>query len=232
MRGSGGFRWVAGTTSLLLLLSCGGGEAPTAPSAVQAFAARGAASLSNPDPKATHDSLLELLQQDKKQLELARKLHHAEFEQAKRDWEVWKKALEETRKHQPGFIPELLRCEPQDYAGDAALIGPSGGTLNVGPHRLQIPAGALDHEVVITAVAPVSDLIEVDFQPEGLQFDRQAQLTLSYSQCVQPLGWGDLFIAYLGGGDQILEITPSWDNKGLKSVVGLLDHFSRYAVAW
>jgi len=101
----------------------------------------------------------------------------------------------------------------------------------VGKHELKIPKGALDHEVVIVAEAPVSELVEVELQPHGLQFAVPAKLKLNYDNCVVPMNL-NLFIVYLSTNGNVLDIRPSVDKKGLDTVVGELDHFSRYAVAW
>jgi hypothetical protein len=145
------------------------------------------------------------------------------WKEFQRNWNLAKKA---------GALPELLACAPQEYTAEAELIGPDGGSIKIGPHELKIPAGALDHEVVISAVAPVSTLVEVQLQPEGLHFQVPVKLKLNYSQCVQPPYWLKLFMVYLSDDGRVLEITASRDKKGLKTVVGYLEHFSRYAIAW
>src|SRR5438552_16269353 len=48
----------------------------------------------------------------------------------------------------------LLRCAPLSPDSVSQTIGPLGGVLLIGPHRLSIPSGALDTSVTITAVAP------------------------------------------------------------------------------
>ena len=128
----------------------------------------------------------------------------------------------------------LLACDPLPYASASETIGPEGGTLVVGPHRLTIPAGALAAPVVITAEAPVGTVNSVQLQPEGLQFaqGRPARLTLSYANC--PL-LGRLLpkrIAYTTDLLEILSYVLSVDDLLNKKVTGALEHFSRYAVAW
>jgi hypothetical protein len=124
-----------------------------------------------------------------------------------------------------------MRCEPRDYTADAAIIGPDGGTLHVGEHELLIPKGALDHEELIVAEAPTSSLVDVRFAPEGIQFLKPAQLTLSYKGCVRPTS-ADLFVAYVGQGNRILELPPSVDMKVDDEVEADIGHFSRYAIAY
>ena len=128
----------------------------------------------------------------------------------------------------------LLACDPLPYASASDTIGPEGGTLVVGPHRLTIPAGALSAPVLITAEAPVGTVNSVQLQPEGLQFaaGKPAKLTLSYANC--PL-LGSLLpkrIAYTTNLLDILSYVPSLDDLLGRKVTGTLEHFSRYAVAW
>jgi hypothetical protein len=128
----------------------------------------------------------------------------------------------------------LLACDPLPYASASDTIGPDGGTLVVGPHRLTVPAGALSAPVLITAEAPVGTVNSVQLQPEGLQFaqGRPARLTLSYANC--PL-LGRLLpkrIAYTTDLLEILSYVLSVDDLLNKRVTGTLEHFSRYAVAW
>jgi hypothetical protein len=81
------------------------------------------------------------------------------------------------------------------------------------------------------AEAPTSSMVDVDFGPEGLRFLRPAQLKLSYQDCVRPT-IAQFLIAYLGHGNQILELLPSTDKKLDSEVDAEVDHFSRYAIAW
>jgi len=226
-------RWIQtlAVSALLLLLSCTGLDSPTGATGDNAVAALGSSANSVVDDRrAEHERLKDFLEQTRDSLKAERERHREEYKVARAEWQEFSRWWARARKH--GGSVELLRCEPQEYTADAELIGPNGGSLRVGPHQVTIPKGALDHEVVISAVAPVSDLVEVQLQPEGLHFDKPAELKLSYGQCVEPPGWLNLFIVYLSDQGRILEVKTSLDKKGLKAVYTDLDHFSRYAVAW
>ena len=125
---------------------------------------------------------------------------------------------------------EFLRCAPQDFAGDAEVIGPDGGTLHIGPHSLVVPKGALDQEQLLVGTAPTSSLIQVRFGPHGLQFQVPAQLTLSYEQCMRPDKY-TYRIVYVEEG-RVLEFPPSSDDKTLKKVTAPIGHFSGYMIAY
>src|SRR5207247_845684 len=68
----------------------------------------------------------------------------------------------------------LLRCQPLPYDSSTETIGPDGGTIQVGPHSLVIPAGALAAPTVITAVVVSGPVTAVRFEPQGLQFEQTA----------------------------------------------------------
>ncbi len=128
----------------------------------------------------------------------------------------------------------LLACTPQPYASGDATIGPEGGTLVIGAHKLTVPAGALSAPVLITGEAPVGTVNSVRLFPEGLQFaaGKPASLTLNYANC--PL-LGSLLpkrIAYTTDALEILSHLVSLDDLLNKRVTAGLEHFSRYAVAW
>jgi hypothetical protein len=160
-----------------------------------------------------------------------RELRKAGFQQVHAAWKAYKRGWKRAGKISPNRQFDLLRCEPRAYDGDAAIIGPDGGTLHVGEHQLVIPKGALTREELIIAEAPTSSLVDVEFSPEGLTFGRPAELTLSYKGCDVPADI-DLALAYVGWGNRILELPPSQDRKDLSEVVGEVGHFSQYAVAY
>src|SRR5437867_8645438 len=58
----------------------------------------------------------------------------------------------------------LLRCIPLPADTATQTIGPWGGSLQVGPHRLIVPAGALATPVTITAVLPRDSVNRIVFQ--------------------------------------------------------------------
>ncbi|HEY7634357.1 MAG TPA: hypothetical protein VH763_02330 [Gemmatimonadales bacterium] len=193
--------------------------------------------------RARHEALVAQLEADKAYFKAQRNNNREAFRAAKAEWKAWKNdwmqqrklATEAWKRDHPGQKggPEvqLLRCEPQDYSADAAIIGPNGGSLHVGQHQLLIPKGALDHEELIVAESPTSSLVDVRFAPHGLQFQKSAELKLSYKGCVLPTN-SDFFVAYLGQGNQVLELPPSHDRKLDGEVEADIDHFSRYAIAW
>lgn len=128
-----------------------------------------------------------------------------------------------------GSVSGLLACPHDERYVGSATIGPDGGTIRVGPHRLDIPSGALKERVQITADAPAGNTVRVDFHPEGLKFQRAAILTLSYRDC----GAVKLLprIVYVDDDLKIAEILLSLANPWAQTVTARIEHFSWYALA-
>jgi len=126
----------------------------------------------------------------------------------------------------------LLQCTPLPYDSVTAIIGPEGGTIQVGPHTFTVPAGALDTAVAITAVTPSDTVNQIQFQPEGLVFNGFTTVRMSYANCNLLGSFLPLRIAYTSSDGVILDYLPSLDNVLTQTVRGKLQHFSEYAIAW
>ncbi|MFO7894150.1 MAG: hypothetical protein R6U63_10460 [Longimicrobiales bacterium] len=121
------------------------------------------------------------------------------------------------------------------------LMGPEGGTLTSGALTLEVPAGALDEPVEITATvisdvaaaAPVDFLVVdgtgFDLQPEGLTFNEPATLSIRVADAPLPAGVSpsELRLLHLDGSGVTLpsELDPDRD-----VVTGTVDHFSSFGV--
>lgn len=130
-----------------------------------------------------------------------------------------------------GGLVQLLTCSPQQYAKSTKTIGSAGGTITVGAHQLVIPRGALSRNVTITAEQVRGSANTVRFSPEGLRFSKQAQVRLSYANCLN-LPLLRKKVVYTDERLNILELLRSSDATQSKTVTGAIDHFSRYAVAY
>jgi len=136
----------------------------------------------------------------------------------------------------------LVSCRPLPYASVTQTIGPEGGVLEVRRNWLVVPRGALKEPVSITAVAPSDTLALVRFQPEGLRFLTTAYLGVAYDNFgvqrpVTPR------IAHVTDALDVIEFLPAVAispsdprfkkvRNGHQRIVGQLEHFSNYAVAW
>lgn len=221
-------RYVLISLGASLVLGCTDGSLSTGPESEPSsfsMAAQGKG-----EAQQRHEWLKQLLKAEQERLKQEKELRKTAYEDARKAWKFYKRALKAASKGTRTSV-DLLRCEPRPYEAEAAIIGPDGGTLQVGEHRLVIPRGALAQEELIVAEAPTNSLVELEFSPEGLVFDRPAELTLSYRRCEVPPGL-DLLLAYIGLGNRVLELPPSWNEMVNREVRGEIGHFSRYAVAY
>jgi hypothetical protein len=124
----------------------------------------------------------------------------------------------------------LVSCNVQRTHTGSAEIGPRGGILRVGPHFLTVPRNALKEKVRISAVAPKGKYVQIRFEPHGLEFERKALLTMSYSECslLSPLR---LKIVYVNDQFEILEVLPTLTSLLTRTANAPVDHFSRYMLA-
>jgi hypothetical protein len=131
-----------------------------------------------------------------------------------------------------GNTSPYLRCKPLKHDKKAQGIDAKGGSLDIGPHTLVIPPGALAKKTWITAEILGDDVNSIKFSPEGLQFLAPTYLFMSYQNCGAG-GPGSLEVVYASDDlAMILQQLPSVDIKSAGSVVALVTHFSRYAVAY
>jgi hypothetical protein len=127
----------------------------------------------------------------------------------------------------------LLSCSDLPAASTTQTVGSLGGVIRVGPHTLSIPAGALAQPTTITATLETGRGVNaIRFEPEGLQFERSASLTMSYANCNLLGSLLPKRIAYTTSALDILEYLLSVDNLFGNRVTGRLVHFSDYAIAW
>jgi hypothetical protein len=85
--------------------------------------------------------------------------------------------------------PQLLNCPNPTEVREVQQIGPDGGTLQIGDHRLDVPAGAVAQTVSFTGVLLADELLKVTIQADGaddFRFQSPATLTLSYARCPAP----------------------------------------------
>jgi hypothetical protein len=124
-----------------------------------------------------------------------------------------------------------LICPTDREYSTTRIVGRSGGTINVGPHRLVVPAGALTRETRITATAPRGSYAEVEFQPHGLKFRTPVTLTMSYAECGLLNSSKPPVIVYADDDRTILEVLKTSIDRSRETITGKTDHFSSYMVA-
>ncbi len=168
-------------------------------------------------------ALKPVLEREKARIELEKKQSASTYKLAKWIWDAYKKSDYER------FGSRFVLCEPQQYAAETKIIGPAGGEIEIGPHTLRIPKGALSQYTVITGEAPVTSAVEVRFSPHGLHFLKQPMLTLNYKRCAAP---GDTphRAGYVDDAENVLEWPVSYDEKRVNDLYTWIWHFSGYRI--
>ena len=122
------------------------------------------------------------------------------------------------------FVP--INCTPRRSAQGSAVIGPAGGTLWIGTHRLIVPAGALTQPVLISGTVPEGRPFEIDLQPHGLQFRKAAGLILDASSCTEVPT-----IVYLIDQYNVSPPIPAIYSNWWHMIACPIWHFSGYMIA-
>lgn len=132
----------------------------------------------------------------------------------------------------------LVECPSDLSLSASALIGPLGGEVSVGGHRIIVPRNAFTPGgfKLVTLVVPPSRYVEIEARVDGLphfEFDEPVTVVVDYSRCArtnidqQPLRvWHiepltNTFLEDMGGVD----------DKQARTVTFTTDHFSGYAIA-
>jgi hypothetical protein len=121
------------------------------------------------------------------------------------------------------FTP--INCVPRRSSQGSAVIGPSGGTLWIGKHRLIVPPGALTRSVRISGTVPEGKPLQIDLQPHGLQFRKPAGLILDASSCVNVPT-----IVYLDDIYAVSTPIPAIYSNWWHTIACPIWHFSGYAI--
>jgi hypothetical protein len=135
--------------------------------------------------------------------------------------------------HVPGAIGAsngagaMNGCTPRDPQYGTATIGPSGGELMVGPHRLIIPPGALTRTVEISGTSPEGGVPTIYLEPHGLQFKKPAGLILDAGNCTDVPS-----AVYINEIGVVTDPIPAVYSTWWHTVAVPIDHFSGYAVAF
>lgn len=151
-----------------------------------------------------------------------------EQERARAGFEALSQGFERgARRTSPPSSTLFLSCVPSEYAAATRVVGPEGGEIVFGAHRLAIPRGALTRPTVITAEAPASDIASVKLSPHGLRFAKSPVLTIDYGHCTVPVPSSETAVYF--DDDKILE-WPTTTIRGTSALVQIW-HFSRYGMA-
>jgi hypothetical protein len=126
-------------------------------------------------------------------------------------------------------LTEFTYCAPQTYAVASGVIGPTGGLLKAGKHRLWVPPGALKDPVLITMEIPSGYTNRVVLRPAGLKFNRDylPHLVMSYTDC-SVKDASSQRIAYINEKLGTIEPAPTEPDPSSMTVDGSLAYFPDY----
>jgi hypothetical protein len=111
------------------------------------------------------------------------------------------------------------------------IIGPEGGTLQLGYHQLIVPPGAVSDYVTFQMGYASANAVAVDCVPSPLTFQVPVTLILSYSgtQYEDADGTPPLSMVYMATENSFQPV-PSVVDTGSLTVRATTDHFSRYII--
>lgn len=129
----------------------------------------------------------------------------------------------------------LIECPSETSASASALVGPLGGTVAVGGHRLVIPPLAVPLPTEFTVTAPASGYLELDVRAGGQEhytFQKPVSLTLSYARCTRSdINKAPLRVFYIDPvTNAVLEDMGGTDDKTARTVTIGTGHLSGYAI--
>ena len=125
-----------------------------------------------------------------------------------------------------------LACNIPSPLNGSAIIGPRGGILDVGTHRLIVPPGALISETTITGkvytTSPnfnsINGSVVIEFEPTGLHFKKPAGLIFDASSCGSVPDV--VYLNPVGTNELIPAVYSSWWH----TIAAPIEHFSQYAI--
>jgi len=120
---------------------------------------------------------------------------------------------------------QRLACNVPSPLSGTALVGPSGGELDIGPHRLIVPPGALITPTEISGTIDSGSTVVIHFEPSGLQFKKPAGLIFDAASCgAVP---NAVYLDEQGGFlERIQAVFSTWWH----TIAAPIDHFSNYAI--
>ena len=115
-------------------------------------------------------------------------------------------------------------------------VTPYGGEVEGSRYELEFPAGAVNQAVAISIYERDPNILDMQFDPHGIQFNKAVELEIDYSGTnADPSssnydGSVPAFFWYDDVNDQWVQLEGKND-VGDREYKVMLSHFSRYAVA-
>lgn len=130
----------------------------------------------------------------------------------------------------------LVECPTATTTSTQALIGLLGGTVSLGGHVVDIPAGALPAPTLITITVPASRYMEIDVKANDLTsflFRKPVSITIDYSRCARTdVDTVPLTVWHIDTQTKaLLENMGGEDDKARRRIRFSTEHLSGYAIA-
>lgn len=131
--------------------------------------------------------------------------------------------------------PTLIECPTSVASSASAVIGPTGGVVEVGGHRMTVPLGAVKGLKTFTLTVPVSNYMEIGIKADGqehFQFDAPVSITIDYSRCTRSnIDGRELRIYYIDPATKaILADMGGVDDKTVRVITTNTDHLSGFSI--
>lgn len=131
--------------------------------------------------------------------------------------------------------PTLVSCPSVVERSNDGLVAGFGGVVTLARNAVIVPAGAVLGAADITIEVPASDYMLVELKANGQehwQFLAPVTVTIDYARC--PIGLFDPPVSAWHVDPEtgeLLEHMGGIDNRLLKTITFVTDHFSGYAIA-
>ena len=127
----------------------------------------------------------------------------------------------------------LMECASNEADSALGVLGPLGGLLQLGGHRVDVPLGGVLKPTLFTLSTPVSQYMVVDVSAYGLPefwFHRPIKVTIDYSRCDEDaVPSGVWYIDHDTG--ELLENMGGVNDPVRRQITFTTSHLSAYALA-
>ena len=132
--------------------------------------------------------------------------------------------------------PELIECPSDVTYSSSGSVLPTGGSVALRGHSVQVPTGAVLLPTEIGLTEPASQFMQVDLSANGqdhFQFRAPLTVTISYARCTREnINKGPLSVWLIDETTgALLQNMGGVDDKVNRTVTFETDHFSGYAIA-
>lgn len=129
----------------------------------------------------------------------------------------------------------ILACPPSATGQATRMIGPEGGVLTFGPHRLHVPSGSLREPTTFRSSSPPGGRLIVQHEivsGDGQAFEQPIAVTISYGHCRRQDGKHIQIVRVDDSPVSVTESEPVEHDEDAKTLTIHVHHLSTFAVAY